>query len=245
MNRLRIDFRYFSTWSKQTEGILGTKDFRCFLTREDGSKVSPWFDVPLFAPDGLVHYVNEIPRFTSAKMEIATRESPLHPIKQDTKKGVLRYFKAGLIPFNYGCLPMTWENPDEKHPDTGFPGDNDPVDAVEISDAALDMASVSSVRVLGALALIDQGEMDWKVIVLNSSHPLCSQIESVEDIEKHFSLKLGQIREWFRTYKIAEGKEENTYAFNGTVLDANYALSVIKETHNSWKNLQRDSLVNE
>ncbi len=36
-----------------------------------------------------------------AKMEMATTEQHT-PLKQDTKKGELRYFKYGDIPFNYG-----------------------------------------------------------------------------------------------------------------------------------------------
>lgn len=37
-----------------------------------GKEVSPWHDIPLFADNGMVHYVCEIPKETSAKMECAT-----------------------------------------------------------------------------------------------------------------------------------------------------------------------------
>ena len=58
--------------------------------------------------------VVEIPRWSNAKMEIATKEA-LNPIKQDVKKGKLRYVKNffphhGYI-WNYGALPQTWEDP--------------------------------------------------------------------------------------------------------------------------------------
>ena len=55
------------------------------------SQISPWHDIPLSAGPGLFHMVCEIPRETSAKMEVATNE-PLTPIKQDTKKGKLRFY---------------------------------------------------------------------------------------------------------------------------------------------------------
>lgn len=34
--------------------------------------VSPWHEVPLYAGDGCLHYICEIPKETSAKMEVAT-----------------------------------------------------------------------------------------------------------------------------------------------------------------------------
>jgi inorganic pyrophosphatase len=55
------------------------------------SQVSPWHDIPLKAGDGLYNFICEIPKETSAKMEVATDESST-PIKQDTKKGKLRFY---------------------------------------------------------------------------------------------------------------------------------------------------------
>lgn len=54
-------------------------------------QISPWHDIPLHLGDGTFNFVVEIPKESSAKMEIATDE-PHTPIKQDTKKGKLRYY---------------------------------------------------------------------------------------------------------------------------------------------------------
>lgn len=54
-------------------------------------QVSPWHDVPLRSGDGVFNFIVEIPKESSAKMEVATDE-PNTPIKQDTKKGKLRYY---------------------------------------------------------------------------------------------------------------------------------------------------------
>jgi len=35
--------------------------------------------------------------------------------------------------FNYGMLPLTWENNKEQEKQTGCYGDNDPLDIVELS----------------------------------------------------------------------------------------------------------------
>ena len=42
-------------------------------------------------------------------------------------------------------------------------GDNDPVDVVEIGSEALVCGGVYAVKPLAVLAMIDDGELDWKV----------------------------------------------------------------------------------
>ena len=42
-------------------------------------------------------------------------------------------------------------------------GDNDPVDVVEIGTRALAAGGVYPVKPLGVYAMIDDGELDWKV----------------------------------------------------------------------------------
>lgn len=46
--------------------------------------------------------------------------------------------------------------------------------------------------------------------------------------------KLDEIREWYRVYKVAEGKKENTYAFDGECLPrVRYirSLPLLRRTH--------------
>ena len=113
------------------------------------SQVSPWHDVPLKNADGTYNFICEIPKWTRAKMEIATKEA-FNPIKQDTKNGKLRDYQWGDMLFNYGALPQTWEDPDHVTGDTGAPGDNDPIDAVEIGARQRATGSVTRVKVRSA-----------------------------------------------------------------------------------------------
>ncbi|MBA0572658.1 hypothetical protein Golob_002984 [Gossypium lobatum] len=73
------------------EGQPETLDYRVFFEDTSGKKISPWHDVPLHLGDGVFSFIVEIPKESSAKMEVATDE-PYTPIKQDTKKGKLRYY---------------------------------------------------------------------------------------------------------------------------------------------------------
>ena len=133
------------------------------------AELSLWHDVPLVAENGLFNFICEIPKCTRKKYEVATTESAT-PIKQDEKKGVLREFKKGDIFFNYGCFPRTWEDPRHVSPDTGYPGDNDPLDVCEIGLRQVQTGEIRPVKVLGVLAMIDDDETDWKVAA-------CAQIK--------------------------------------------------------------------
>lgn len=53
------------------QGESNTTDYRLFLQQE-GKDVSSWHDIPLRNDDGTLNFVCEIPKETSAKMEVAT-----------------------------------------------------------------------------------------------------------------------------------------------------------------------------
>ena len=73
------------------------------------------------------------------------------------------------------------------------------MDVVEIGGKVLQCGTVTPVRIVGTLAMIDEGEVDWKMIAINASHPAASGMNSLEDVEQAFPGELDAIREWFRT----------------------------------------------
>ncbi len=51
--------------------------------------MSTWHDVPLYLEGGALSFICEIPKETSAKMEVATVRTPVHaPLKQDALPGL-------------------------------------------------------------------------------------------------------------------------------------------------------------
>ncbi|KAG5179119.1 inorganic pyrophosphatase [Tribonema minus] len=226
-------------------GEEGTLEYRIQHVMEDhDSKViSAWHDIPLYVldefsnkPTGLLNFVCEIPRCSRKKFEIATKE-PGNPIKQDEKKGVLREFKKGDIFFNYGCFPRTWEDPEHSHPDTGCAGDNDPLDVCEIGMRIVPTGDVRQVKVLGVLAMIDDGETDWKVIAIDADDRWAPELNDVEDVERLLPGVVDSIREWFRTYKIPDGKPPNVFGLGERCMPRTYAMKVINECYLAWKTL--------
>jgi len=235
--RLGGVWRLFSTFKSEVAGEAETTDFRIFFKDSSGNSVSPWHDIPLKAgSDGTFNFICEIPKETSAKMEVATDEN-LTPIKQDIKKGNLRFYPYN-INWNYGLFPQTWEDPGHIDKDCEVAGDNDPVDVVEIGSTQLDMGGVYKVKVLGVYAMIDDGELDWKVITINVDDPKASMVNNVADIEKEFPGELEKILIWFRDYKMPDGKPQNKFGYDNKCLDKDFALKVIDETHAFYNKLK-------
>ncbi|XP_073126289.1 soluble inorganic pyrophosphatase 6, chloroplastic [Henckelia pumila] len=223
------------------EGKPETLDYRVFFVDNSGKKISPWHDIPLHLGDGVFNYIVEIPKESSAKMEVATDEV-FTPIKQDTKKGKLRYYPYN-INWNYGLLPQTWEDPSFANVEVeGAFGDNDPVDVVEIGQSRAKIGQVLKVKPLAALAMIDEGELDWKIVAISLDDPKASLVNDVDDVEKHFPGTLTAIRDWFRDYKIPDGKPANKFGLGNKPANKDFALKIITETNESWAKLVKRSI---
>lgn len=105
------------------------------------------------------------------------------------------------------------------------------------------------------MALLDEEETDWKIIVIDVNDPLAAKLNDIEDVERHLPGLLRASNEWFRIYKIPDGKAENQFAFSGEcknkklVIDssfhfstmltvcARYATDVIRECAEAWERL--------
>ncbi|KAG1783545.1 inorganic pyrophosphatase [Suillus placidus] len=230
-----------STFGTRLIGAPNTLEHRVFI-EHNNSVVSSFHDVPLFADQssGILNMIVEVPRWTNAKMEIS-KEEPFNPIKQDIKKGRLRFVRNcfphhGYI-WNYGAFPQTWEDPAALHPETKAKGDNDPLDVCEIGEQVGYVGQVKQVKVLGIMALLDEGETDWKVIVVDVHDPLASKLNDIEDVERHLPGLIRATNEWFRIYKIPDGKGENAFAFSGEAKNKKYATEIIHECNEAWRRL--------
>ncbi|CAA2990844.1 soluble inorganic pyrophosphatase 6, chloroplastic [Olea europaea subsp. europaea] len=147
------------------------------------------------------------------------------------------------INWNYGLLPQTWEDPSFANTEVeGAFGDNDPVDVVEIGGTQAKIGEVLKVKPLAALAMIDKGELDWKIVAISLDHPSASLVSDIDDVEKHFPGTLTAIRDWFRDYKIPDGKPANKFGLGSKAASKDYALKVITETNESWAKLVTRSI---
>jgi len=150
------------------------------------------------------------------------------------------------INWNYGMLPQTWEDPAHTNSEVGgVAGDNDPVDVVEIGSVAHPTGAVVPVKPLGVYAMIDDGELDWKVIAISSGDAKAHLVNCVADVEKHFPGELEKILVWFRDYKTPDGKPQNKFGYDNVCKDAAFAREVITETHAFYTALKSGARVND
>ncbi|EOD33817.1 inorganic pyrophosphatase [Emiliania huxleyi CCMP1516] len=217
------------------EQPFGKVAFTAHFVGADGAQISPWHNLALYptaSDPSFVNFVCEIPRGATAKLEVQ-KEKPFNPIMQDTKKGALRYYTYGASFFNYGMLPQTWEDPAKKG-FNGTVGDNDPLDVMDLSSRTCKVGEMRKVKILGDLELIDQGELDHKIIVVDAEDPLAASASSAADLPAGVVPKLV---EWLKRYKTTDGKPENKLA-SDTPTSAARAAEVVKECHESWQALK-------
>ena len=219
---------------KWERGDRGTEEWRMVFLSSTDRVISPIHDIPLVAASGeTVHMVVEIPRGKQAKLEMATTERG-NPIKQDIKNGELRYVSYPY-PFNYGALPQTWEDPDHIDPDTGAKGDGDPIDAVEIGEKTHKVGDIIECKVLGIWGMIDDGETDWKVLLLDANDPKAAMINTPEDVMREYPGVIDYAFYFLQNYKVPTGKPQNEFAFGGRLQSPDKAVQVINETNEQWR----------
>eukprot|EP00796_Vickermania_ingenoplastis_P001470 gene1470-859_t len=284
-------------WIYREVGEVETKDWRgTYWSASGETRLSPWHNLPRDTHDwrggsstGMeVVCVVEIPQGSIAKLEME-KGLPYNPIVQDVYKKkpgqplrFLLYEPERGVPFHYGFVPRTFEDPGEVHPATGCGGDGDPLDTVLLDPRGLMVprdhngleeaekswrshakdakrltlpedqkrlrGSVWRCRVLGVLPMIDDGETDWKVIAEPfeclqgaslSTAPLASATcetayRDTDDIPTEIR---DHLLHWFRYYKTAENKGENTFGMDGKLQNARLAAEVVRECGRQYDRL--------
>lgn len=226
-----------------TVGAKYTQEYKNYAVDPLTSKVVSYFhDIPLQKNKQArtATMVVEVPRWLNGKFEIDPKQ-PGNPIIQDVKKDKVRFVR-NLFPYhgyvhNYGALPQTWEDPTQKSNVEDLYGDGDPLDVCEIGSRVLPTGTVTTVKILGSLALIDDGELDWKVIAINTEDELASELNDISDVEKKCPGLLDATRQWFKDYKKPDGKPENVFAFKGEYRNAAETWETVEECYEAWKKL--------
>jgi inorganic pyrophosphatase len=85
--------------------------------------------------------------------------------------------------------------------------------------------------------MIDEGECDWKVVVIDAEDKWAPFVNDISDVEEQLPGMLSAIREWYRTYKIPDGKPPNVFGLQERFMDKQYATEVIDECHHAWEEL--------
>lgn len=138
----------------------------------------------------------EIPKGSKIKYEFnrATNEIAIDRIL---------YGPSGY-PQNYGFLKeaLDW--------------DGDELDVLVVADQSINPGILVPTRIIGAMEMIDGGEIDTKLIGVIDCDPRYSHIKTMNDINKHLLL---EIKDFFQTYKNLQNKKVEIIGFK----DADWA----------------------
>lgn len=118
-----------------------------------------------------------------------------------------------VFPVNYCDVPNTWN----KH-------DNDPLDAVVFSTGAIVPGTMVTGRVVGMMEMIDNGEVDHKIICVNAKDPRYEHVKTVDDLAPY---ERKDMKTFFEIYKYAQTGPDTVKV--GEFLGPEKAYEVIKE----------------
>mmetsp|Transcript_108832 Transcript_108832/g.304131 ORF Transcript_108832/g.304131 Transcript_108832/m.304131 type:complete len:400 (-) Transcript_108832:117-1316(-) len=224
----------------QGHGRVGRTGRRQSMPAAPTADVSLWHDVDLHVKSwldedtGLFRYVNEIPLGTLDKHEVQPGEPYNRIVEDPVGSARLRAF-GRPVPFNYGCFPQTYRDPDEIDELHGAPGDDDPLDVLDVSGHSVGVGDIVECRILGAVCLVDEGEADWKVFVVNTRAGPLAHARSVEDVEAVVPGRIQEMLGWMEDFKHSTGKD--TATLHMKIHDADWATQLVERDHASWRRL--------
>lgn len=216
-----------------------------FVAPKPIAGVSLWHDVQLRVKTwlnedaDLFRYVNEMPLGSLQKFEVQPHVAN-NAIEEDPK-GSARLAAFGQpVPFNYGCFPQTYRDPRERDEVFNAPGDDDPLDVLDVGEGSADVGAVIRCRPLGAVCLMDEGQADWKIIAVNVDGPgPLASARSVEDVERISPGRIAKCLKWIDDLKKSSGDDEATLHYQ--IYSIEHALSLLKKDHMSWRKLVEEA----
>lgn len=154
-----------------------------------------------------VNAVIEIPRGTTNKYEY---DKQLNVFRLDRN-----LYSPVHYPGDYGFIPST------------LSPDGDPLDVLVLVDAPSFPGCLMSVRPIGVLTMIDQGNEDEKVLAVGINNPIFRDVHDYQHLYPHLLL---EIEHFFSVYKELEAKTTKVIGWQ----DAAKARQVVIESRDRY-----------
>jgi inorganic pyrophosphatase len=171
----------------------------------------PWHDV----------FIGEnSPKTTTGIIEIPKNCRAKYELDKDS--GLLKLdrvlYSSINYPANYGFIPQTYCD------------DNDPLDIMVLSQIEIVPMCLVEAKPIGVMRMIDQGEMDDKIIAVALNDMSVNHFNDVSDLPEHW---IKELRSFFEDYKKLENKEVVVEEFQGKET----AHEVIEQSRRDYKTL--------
>ena len=147
--------------------------------------MNPWHDItPGKEAPAVINTIIEIPKGSRMKYELH-KESGMIMLDRVSHT-------TNVYPGDYGFMPQSyWE-------------DGDPLDVMVLCDDGVVPNTLTHVRVIGVLHMVDDGESDDKILGVYDDDPRYDNVRNLSDISQH---RLDEIQHYFETYKGLQDKK--------------------------------------
>ena len=143
----------------------------------------------------IINAVIEIPKNSQNKYEL------------DKESGVIKLdrvlYSPMHYPADYGFIPETDSQ------------DGDPLDVMVLGSDPLFPGCIVSVRPVGLLKMIDNGDEDYKILGVQADNPRFDNISDIKDLKIAHEHSLKEIAHFFEAYKELEGKKTKILGWEG------------------------------
>ncbi len=128
---------------------------------------------------------------------------------------------SNKYPCNYGFIDNTMDY------------DGDPLDILVFPKVKLLPGCVVTVRIIGYMGMIDQGEVDNKLIAVIDD---CFEMSHINDINDISDSEKAKIKHFFSTYKLLENKKVEVNNF----YNRDSAIKILKESQELYSKFEEE-----
>ncbi len=149
------------------------------------------YRAPAITETGAINAVIEIPAGTNQKIEFNPENKRFETDQMDGKDRIIDFLP---YPANYGFIPSTMMDQERG-------GDGDALDVLVIAPAQ-PTGTLLAIRPIATLNLIDEGEIDTKIIAVPVDTSLqIIQVDGFEDFLIKYNAGMRIVETWFLNYK--------------------------------------------
>lgn len=189
--------------------LLNASSYKGSVEKKVNNSVNLLHDIAPFTSDSLVNVVIEIPAGTNQKWEVDKISGKI--AWEQVTPDSLRVVKYLPYPANYGFVPQTLLT-------DASGGDGDPVD-VFVLGASINRESVTKVKIVGIINMLDDEKLDSKLLAVNVSESIFN-VHTFEMLLNKYPGAVDIIKLWLLNYKgigrveiISVGDEKDAIQF--------------------------------